>query len=284
MYGKNKRGWEQKYFPFTIESKDFNEQTGDFKGYLSTFSNQDKAREVVEPGAFKKTLMDAYASKTSRGGAVLLPILWQHKPLEPIGGFIDMQEDEKGLFVNGNLDIDTELGRRAHSGLKKGYLGGLSIGYRVIRDAKNVKTGARHLQELALIEGSVVTFPANTLATVSADDIKSMQEEMDELETKAGRAISGQNATAISKAIADAIEALTRLQNIVTSASSGPSKSDDQDSEDTHEEKHTPGPSDNDDTQEDEDDEEAEAKAFLEKIRFKRLLADMNRQLTLSTK
>ncbi len=106
-----------------------------------------------------------------RNGRYLLPMLWQHKPEEPIGGIIAMHEDERGLFIEFELDMTQELGRRAYSALKKSYVGGFSIGYRTIKDQMR-NDGVRLLLELDLIEGSVVTFPANDRATPLVDSMK----------------------------------------------------------------------------------------------------------------
>jgi HK97 family phage prohead protease len=98
---------------------------------------------------------------------LLYPLLWQHDEHEPIGGITDAYEDSHGLYIKGQHDLNTELGRRAYSGAKMGYLPGLSIGYRTVKSVLD-KTGARHLTELQLFEGSVVTMPANDSALVTS--------------------------------------------------------------------------------------------------------------------
>lgn len=152
----------------TIKLKSFDGAAGTFTGYLSTFGNEDLVRDVVEAGAFTKTLADAEAKRAADGSPYLFPILWQHNPTEPIGGFTTMTEDEHGLYVEGALDMDIEQGRRAFSGLSKGYIRSLSIGYDVIRE--RWAKALRYLVEIRLWEGSVVTIPANPSATVG--DVK----------------------------------------------------------------------------------------------------------------
>lgn len=137
---------------------------GTFSGYLAVFSNVDLGDDVIEKGAFSKTLLEAKARKASDASPFLWPILWQHNQQEPIGGFTDAYEDDYGLFVKGQLDLNVDLGRRAHSGMKMGYMRGLSIGYDTI---KHKWVGdIRHLMELRLVEGSAVTFPMNPEALV----------------------------------------------------------------------------------------------------------------------
>jgi uncharacterized protein len=152
---------QTKSLPF-YELKSFDDEQGIFEGYLSIFGNIDSYKDIVEPGAFQKTINDA----RGRGGTYLFPVLWQHDPREPIGGFIDMREDRKGLFVRAQLDLNTPLGQRAYSGLKMGYLDGLSIGYDTIKH--KYTSDVRHLLEVRMWEGSVVTFPANDQTRVSS--------------------------------------------------------------------------------------------------------------------
>lgn len=131
------------------------EDTGQFTGYASVFGNVDYQGEVVEKGAFKRTLDHS-------SGRV--PILWQHDPGEPIGVGTSMLEDDYGLYVEGKINMDTQRGREAHSLLRQGALKGLSIGYDVIKDT--IMEGKRFLKEVRLHEYSLVTFAANNLAQV----------------------------------------------------------------------------------------------------------------------
>lgn len=137
------------------EFKALDESQGIFEGYLSVFGNVDSYKDIVERGAFQKTINDA----RGRHATYLFPVLWQHDPKEPIGGFIEMNEDPKGLYVRGQIDLTTPRGKQAYSGIKMGYLSGLSIGYDTI---KHKYVGdIRHLLEVRMWEGSIVTFPAN---------------------------------------------------------------------------------------------------------------------------
>lgn len=165
------------------ELKSFDDEQGKFKGYLSVFGNADSYKDIVDQGAFSKTLQDKSLQKQNSEDPYLLPILWQHNPSDPIGGFIDIHQNEKGLFVEGQLDLDIEQGKRAYSGLKKGYIKGLSIGYDTIKE--EWKDGYRHLKEIRLWEGSVVTFGANDQALVNG--VKSLEEREEEEKAASGK-------------------------------------------------------------------------------------------------
>lgn len=161
---------ETKQVAAPLQATTLDEALGTGAAYLSVFNVVDKQKDVVVPGAFLGSIARMEADRNRRHAAYLAPMLWQHQN-EPVGGFTSMVEDSYGLRVEFECDMTTEIGRRAYSALKRQYVGGLSIGYHVIKD-KMRSDGVRLLLELDLIEGSVVTFPANDLATPLVDSMK----------------------------------------------------------------------------------------------------------------
>lgn len=150
----------RKQFAFKAEKV---EDDGTFKGYGSVFGNVDSYDEIVAPGAFAKSL-DAIKDSGDP-----LPVLWQHNPDKPIGGYTDLTEDKHGLKVAGFLlKDDVAQAAEAYALMKARVVKGLSIGYYVRDDSYDEKTGIRTLKELDLREISVVTFPANVQAQVSS--------------------------------------------------------------------------------------------------------------------
>lgn len=136
-------------------------ENGEFEGYAAYFGNVDHYGDVIERGAFRKTLLD-------KGGRV--PLLWQHRVDEPIG-IVELEEDELGLRVKrGWLDMGVQRAKEAYSLLKSGVLRGLSIGYDSVKEVWEGST--RILKELRLWEVSLVTFGANPLALVT--DVKAV--------------------------------------------------------------------------------------------------------------
>jgi HK97 family phage prohead protease len=133
---------------------------GSFEGYGSVFGNVDSYGDIVDKGAFTKTLHD-------RGNKVKL--LWQHDSTQPIGVFTSLSEDSVGLKFTGQLNLDVQKGAEAYSLLKQGALDGMSIGYCPIQWSVDSKDASiTHLNEVMLFEISLVTFPANEEATVSS--------------------------------------------------------------------------------------------------------------------
>ena len=95
-------------------------------------------------------------------------MLYQHKTDEPIGVYKKLEEDDKGLYVEGQLAMGTQRGKEVYELMKMGAIDGLSIGYKV--DAKGYdydeRGKRRKLKEVDLMEISAVTFPMNPKARV----------------------------------------------------------------------------------------------------------------------
>lgn len=177
MKRKDAGGMQRKQFAFKAEKVN---EDGTFKGYGSVFGNVDSYREIVAPGAFAKSLEEIKAS-----GAPL-PALWQHNPDQPIGGYDTLAEDDHGLLVEGFLmSKEIPLAAEAHALLKRRVVRGMSIGYYVRADSYDEKTGIRTLTELDLREISIVTFPANALASV--DEVKAANMDAFVRKMKAGQ-------------------------------------------------------------------------------------------------
>lgn len=153
---------------------------GEIEGYASTFGNEDLGGDIVEKGAFRKTISD---------GNIALPILWGHDMRELVGVNKEMREDDVGLWVKGEINLEVSRGREAHSLAKQGAVRGLSIGYEPVK-WEYVKQGefnyVRLLKEVKLYEYSLTPIPMNPLATI--ESVKTFDGLLAEL--KAGRTIS----------------------------------------------------------------------------------------------
>ncbi len=146
---------------YTLEIKSAEGKApGAFVGDLSVYGNIDDVGDIVEPGAFEKSL-----SEKKR-----FPLLWQHASNEPIGYFDVSTDDLRALSIDGMILVnEVQKGREADALLKAGVVTGLSIGYNVRKGGYYFdEDGIRHLTDLELMEGSLVTFPANRLAQAQA--------------------------------------------------------------------------------------------------------------------
>lgn len=133
---------------------------GIIKGYASIFNILDNQGDRIAPGAFTKTLT---AWRQKRKGPKML---WQHDTKQPIGIWTFLQEDRHGLYVEGRLALGTFKADEAYLLLKEGVLDNLSIGFRTIQSIPDKKAGSRLLLDIDLVEISLVTFGANSKATI----------------------------------------------------------------------------------------------------------------------
>ncbi|CAH1656727.1 Phage prohead protease, HK97 family [Hyphomicrobiales bacterium] len=124
---------------------------GLFEGYASLFGVPDLGRDVVERGAFRASL--------DRRGVKGVKLLWQHDPGEPIGHWLTLAEDARGLKVRGQLNLGVGRARELHALMRDGAVDGLSIGYRTERARTDPRDCLRHIARLDLWEISLVTFP-----------------------------------------------------------------------------------------------------------------------------
>lgn len=168
------------------------DEPGTFLAHVSAWG-EDLDGDIIEPGAYAKTIAD-------HGGR--FPMLWQHDRFTPIGVSVSMAETEKGLAVKGRFVMDVQQAREGHALLKEGALGGFSIGARPVRsDPRADNPYGMVYRELALREFSLVTFPAQPLATVDAMKAERVLRTADELLAKAGRKLSAESRAAIETAI-----------------------------------------------------------------------------------
>lgn len=133
---------------------------GTVEGYASLFGEVDQARDMVMAGAFADTL--------KRRGLRRIPMLFQHDPAEPIGVWLELREDFRGLYARGRLIPDVQRGREVLALVRHGAIDGLSIGFRTVKGRIDPRTRVRKLDAIDLWEISIVTFPLLTGARVRA--------------------------------------------------------------------------------------------------------------------
>jgi len=133
---------------------------GTVEGYASLFGEIDQVRDMVMAGAFAATLRAR--------GVHRIPMLFQHDPSEPVGVWLELREDHRGLFARGRLIPEVTRGRELLSLLRAGAIDGLSIGFRTVQGRIDPRTRIRRLMAVDLWEISIVTFPLLAGARVHA--------------------------------------------------------------------------------------------------------------------
>jgi HK97 family phage prohead protease len=133
---------------------------GTVEGYASLFGEIDAARDMVMPGAFARTL--------KARGPRRIPMLFQHDPAEPVGVWLELTEDWRGLRARGRLIPDVARARELIALVRSGAVDGLSIGFRTVKGRVDPASRIRKIHELDLWEISIVTFPLLAGARVRA--------------------------------------------------------------------------------------------------------------------
>ena len=170
--GKAPATREYKSFKFELESAD---ESGEFSGYAAVFGNKDSGGDIIEKGAFSKTIREDFDR---------IKILSQHTDCElPIGKPLELREDDKGLFIRGKIS-DTAKGRDIQTLMKDGVLNELSIGYDAVEFDYDSEQGVRRLKVIKLWEVSIVTWAMNDQAKI--DEVKSLVEGL-RTEVKTGK-------------------------------------------------------------------------------------------------
>lgn len=144
--------------------------TGLFSGYASLFGVQDLSGDVVLAGAFRRSL--------ERRGAEGVKLLYQHDPATPLGRWLQVEEDARGLRVVGRLHAEVAKAREVLSLMREGILDGLSIGFRTVSARTDARSGIRRVAEVDLWEISVVTFPMLPGARVTDVEARSVAAQL----------------------------------------------------------------------------------------------------------
>lgn len=151
------------------EIKDMDNSRREVAVYLAKFGNVDSDNDVIQKGAFKKSIQERGPETSSNRK---IAFLRHHDWEKQIGVFSKLQEDDNGLFAVGRLGTST-MGEDAWRDYQDGIIKEHSVGFqrvsdktKWVKDTSNPMGGFTLLQEVKLWEGSAVTFGANELTNV----------------------------------------------------------------------------------------------------------------------
>lgn len=167
---------ERKSFVIEIKQDD---KAGEINGYGAIFGNIDSHDDIIEKGAFEKTLAEHKKNNT-------LPVMaWCHNMSEPVGDWLNMKENNTGLKVKGQIwigDNATNESKKAHNFAKGTSKKSLSIGYAVAKARYEKKQGRsiRVIEEAKLYELSLLPYGSNEKAVFEG---KSLIDENGEIKT-----------------------------------------------------------------------------------------------------
>lgn len=176
-----------------MKFKDFEVQVkaegdaGYIEAYAATFDRTpDSYGDIIAKGAFLNSL-----AKWEQSGKPI-PLLFGHNMSDPeynIGTVISAVEDEKGLLIRAEYDMDNPKAQYVRKLVNEGRVWKMSFAYDVL-DYSWVKLDggveACELRELDIFECSIVTVPANQNAVILdsksgdnfAEQLKEIKKEM----------------------------------------------------------------------------------------------------------
>lgn len=169
---------EDKRYDLFCEVKEVGDD-GTFHGIASRYGVEDLGGDVIDRGAFAKTIAEN----------PVVPILWQHKSDEVIGEGV-IKEHQGKILIDGKLDLEDETAKKAYGKLKRRLVKGLSIGFQTVKSTYEEVEGrmVRHIGELKLWEVSVVTFPmlpdAQVTRVKSDDRVSALESQVQALQAR----------------------------------------------------------------------------------------------------
>ncbi|MCD6435852.1 MAG: HK97 family phage prohead protease [Clostridiales bacterium] len=146
----------------TLEKKG-EKDLGIVEAYVSIFNNIDLDGDIIKQGAFKESLK----AKLPKG-------VWMHDWNLPIAKTLKAEEDERGLFIRAQFNLETQRGKEAYSDIKFGIIDEFSIGFKVL-DFEWDENDNRIIKKVKLYEWSPVLAGANPETQVI--DVKTEKEE-----------------------------------------------------------------------------------------------------------
>lgn len=185
--------------------------TGRFAGYASVFGGVDSYGDTIVNGAYAETL---------RSGSPLMFLEHAWAGLSagaaamPIGKWTKAAEDDRGLYVEGELTPGMSLSADVRAALKHGTLSGLSVGGYVRKgDYDETEKGRTIRKWSKLVEISIVAMPADSFARVDASTVKGADilDAIAEIETIRDLESLLRDAAGLSKSAATALVSRAKL-------------------------------------------------------------------------
>lgn len=138
------------------------DSAGYLEGYASVFGNRDLGGDVVQKGAFNKTLRE----RLKRGMIKLFDSHMVYDGTEAVIGVVkEAEEDDYGLKFRAMFS-SVPRAQSVRTKIQEGVLDALSFGYEVIK-AEPLDDNTRALKELRLFEVSVVAWGMNPKAAIT---------------------------------------------------------------------------------------------------------------------
>jgi HK97 family phage prohead protease len=146
------------------------------EGYGAVFGNIDSYKDIIEKGAFKKSISE---------NKERIAFCYQHDIYEPIGKIEEIKEDEYGLWLKVRI---SDTADDVKTMIREGILKEMSVGFQTVKSTIDEQTYIRTITEVKLWEVSIVTIAANPLALIGS--VKSIEEKNTILEQEFDKIIA----------------------------------------------------------------------------------------------
>jgi HK97 family phage prohead protease len=125
---------------------------GIVSGYFAVFGNKDLDGDVIEPGAFTKTIME-------RGpqGKQLIKYLLDHDKNKVVAKMNNLYEDNKGLRYEAKIGTHA-AGQDFQKMIESELINQHSFGFRTIKEEFDQEAKMNRIREVMMYEGSAVQF------------------------------------------------------------------------------------------------------------------------------
>jgi HK97 family phage prohead protease len=125
---------------------------GIVSGYFAVFGNKDLDGDVIEPGAFTKTIME-------RGpqGKQLIKYLLDHDKNKVVAKMNNLYEDQRGLRYEAKIGTHA-AGQDFQKMIESELINQHSFGFRTIKEEFDQEAKINRIREVMMYEGSAVQF------------------------------------------------------------------------------------------------------------------------------
>ena len=151
-------GLLQKASKFTV--KESNDDTRMIKGYASVFGNLDSDMDVINKGAFNRSIKEWGPEGMDR-----IKLVAQHDISRPVARITQLKEDSNGLYMEAKFGTHRD-GEDYYAMAKDGIINEFSVGFVPVQKEENEK-GGYDISQIKLYEVSMVTVAANEEAIVT---------------------------------------------------------------------------------------------------------------------
>lgn len=143
---------EPLYKGFDISFKDVDTKQGIVTGYFAAFDSKDSDGDVIERGAFLKTV-----NERGPEGKQLIKWLLDHDKYKAIGKLNVLKEDNYGLYYEGKVGRHS-LGKDFMLMVEDEIINQHSFAFKTIKEQFDSEAKVNRLKEVLMLEGSSIQF------------------------------------------------------------------------------------------------------------------------------